>query len=79
MHGVILTDVASKYGIKPLGAYSISNILRKNGYDILVINLYSKLEKWQLVNLLNKFITSETLFFGYSSSFFSTWDINKID
>lgn len=79
MHGVILTDTASKYSIKPLGAYSISNVLRKNGYDILVINMYSKLEKWQLINLLNKFVTKDTLFFGYSSSFFSTWDINKID
>jgi len=73
-HGVILTDTASRYQaarIRPFGAYRIADELRKNGYNILVIDMYSKLPWPEIYFLLNKFITSETLFLGYSSSLYS--------
>ena len=48
----------------------MANVLREAGYNILVIDMYSTLSMEELKNLLDKAITKETLFFGYSSTFF---------
>lgn len=71
-HGVILTDALSYGKIRPLGAYRIADELRKNGYNILVIDWFTKIPKNKLFEILEKFISSETLFFGYSSSLFTS-------
>lgn len=69
-HGIILTDTVNLERIRPLGAYSIANVLRKHGYNILVIDFFSRIPLSFLESLLKKFITKETLFLGYSSSLF---------
>lgn len=69
-HGVILTDVMSRLRFKPMGAYRVANVLREAGYNILVIDMYSLLSLDELKTLLDKTITDETLFLGYSSTFF---------
>lgn len=71
-HGIILSDYSkSMYaGIKMLGQYKIANILRSLGYNILVIESYSQIPKKDLLEILEKSISTETLFLGYSSTMY---------
>ena len=69
-HAIILTDVITEYRTKPLGAYTVANVLRMQGYKVLVIDYISKIDIQELLSLLKKFITKDTMFLGYSSSFF---------
>lgn len=69
-HGVILTDLMVRLRHKPMGAYRVANVLREAGYNILVIDMYSSLMLDELKALLARTISNETLFFGYSSTFF---------
>ena len=57
-------------GIKMLGQYKIANILRSLGYNVLVIESYSQIPKKDLFEILEKSISSETLFLGYSSTMY---------
>ena len=68
-HAIILTDVITEYRTKPLGAYTVANVLRMQGYKVLVIDYISKIDIQELLSLLKKFITKDTMFLGYSSSF----------
>ena len=70
-HGVILTDVMFRLRSRPLGAYRIANVLREAGYNILIIDMYSTLSFDELKALIDKCVTKDTLFFGYSSTFFA--------
>ena len=69
-HGIIFTDTFVECRMRPLGAYAIANVLRDNGYNILVIDYLSKFRKEDLKDLLKKVIDENTLFVGYSSTFF---------
>ncbi len=70
-HGIILTDVADlEIRIRPYGAYKIAHTLRVQGYNIIVIDMYSTRTLEQLEEILSMYISSETLFVGYSSSLF---------
>lgn len=69
-HVIILTDVITEFRSKPLGAYTIANVLRMQGYKVLVIDYISKIDTQELLALLKKIITKDTLFLGYSSTFF---------
>lgn len=73
-HAVIFTDMSSKiYHVRPLGAYRIASELRQAGYQVLVIDYFSKwlADLKGFFNLLDTVISDETLFVGYSSTFFS--------
>lgn len=71
-HGIILSDYSKSMlgGVKMLGHYKLASILRKLGYNILVIDLYSDVPKAELLSILEKSISSETLFVGYSTTMF---------
>lgn len=80
-HGIILSDYSRPMhaGIKMLGQYKIANILRSLGYNILVIESYSQMPKKDLFDILEKSISSETLFLGHSSTmYFGRVDKNSI-
>jgi hypothetical protein len=68
--GIILTDAISGHRIRPLGAYALANELRKNGYNILVIDFYFQMGIKNISELLINSISEKTLFVGYSSSLF---------
>jgi len=73
-HGIILTDVLVYHKVKPLGAYRIADQLRKQGYEILVIDWISRISQQQLQALLDLFVSEHTLFLGWSNSlFFPDW------
>ena len=67
------TTIEVYNGIKPLGVYKIADVLRKYGYSVLVIEMYSKMEKNRLYNILQNAVSEKTLFAGYSSSFFFSY------
>jgi radical SAM superfamily enzyme YgiQ (UPF0313 family) len=69
-HAVILTDTPNLGSVKPIGSYAIANYLRLHGYNVLVIEHLSIIPKETLFKILNKVITNDTLFVGYSSTFF---------
>jgi radical SAM superfamily enzyme YgiQ (UPF0313 family) len=71
-HGIILTDALSPHRIRPMGAYVIANELRKQGYNILVIDFYYQMGSVALEDLLRKNISDDTIFLGYSSSLFAS-------
>jgi radical SAM superfamily enzyme YgiQ (UPF0313 family) len=76
-HAIILTDsISVGTGLRPLGAYSIANELRIHGYNTLVINFITYMKPHVIEELINKFITNETIFVGYSSSLFLNVDTN---
>lgn len=71
-HGIILTDSTDAIDIRPLGAYAIANQLRLCGYNILVIDKFSRIPNEVLFKLLTKHISRYTLFVGYGSSLFAS-------
>jgi hypothetical protein len=58
---------------RPLGAYRLASELRENGYNVLVIDFFSRwLQDFeQLSDLLTKILSTKTLFVGYSGTFFA--------
>ena len=69
-HAIILTDALEKYKTKPLGAYVIASVLRDQGYNVLVIDMLTSFTIPELKEYLSLIISEETLFVGYSSTFF---------
>jgi len=59
--------------LRPLGAYQIASILRNNGYTVQVIDhwyyLIPQTEKF--VEIFKKYVGPETLWVGWSNTFFS--------
>lgn len=70
--GIILSDYSKSMfgGVKMLGHYKLANILRNLGYNILIIDLYSEIPRSELFSILEKSISSKTLFVGYSTTMF---------
>ena len=63
---------------RPLGAYQIAAILRNKGYTVQVIDYY-----WHIINrpekfvkIVRKYITPETLWVGWSNTFFEGSRLN---
>lgn len=74
-HAVFFTDMSSKiWHVKPLGAYRLASELRSNGYSVLVIDYFSKWlqDKNSLHSLIDSVCGDQTLFVGYSATFFSS-------
>jgi radical SAM superfamily enzyme YgiQ (UPF0313 family) len=73
---IIFTDMAAQYGhVKPLGAYRIASELRSNGYSVKVVDFVGKIMlNTKLFNaLIDKLIGPNTLFLGWSCTFFGDY------
>jgi radical SAM superfamily enzyme YgiQ (UPF0313 family) len=75
---IIFTDMGARLGhIKPLGAYRLASELRSHGYSVKVLDYTGRLMSNQLLfqSLLDGLIGANTLFVGWSSTFFggSQW------
>lgn len=70
-HAVIFTDVTDTVTIfKAIGAYKIANVLRQHGYSCLVVDHLHAFSLDEIKNILDKSISTETLFVGFSTTFF---------
>jgi radical SAM superfamily enzyme YgiQ (UPF0313 family) len=62
-----------------IGPYKISHYIKKHGYTSQVIDFCDRLTEDQLRTLLQKFVTSETLCIGISTTFLASSNFNRID
>jgi hypothetical protein len=53
-----------------LGAYRVASELKKQGYDAVVIDYIQYMSTEEIINAISKVLTKDTLWLGYSSSFF---------
>ena len=59
---------------RPAGAYRMRTWLEKNGYKIEVIDFFKSYTDKEIKKLCDKFITTETIFVGVSTTFFFSTD-----
>jgi len=57
---------------RSLGPYRITSELKKHGYTAVVIDYTQYMTAEEIINAISKQLTSETLWVGYSSTFFFT-------
>lgn len=70
-HVVIFTDFTDHVlSVKALGAYKIAHELRKAGFSCLVVDHFSQWSWQDMSKLLSRVIGSNTLFVGFSTTFF---------
>lgn len=65
--------------IPPIGAYKCAHVLRKNGYRCLVVNHFSSFNEDELKKLADIAITDQTKLIGFSTTFFKSIEIEKIE
>lgn len=69
---VIFTDVTDTVTIyKAIGAYKIANTLRQHGYSCLVVDHLHAFKLDELKYIIDKSISTSTLFVGFSTTFFN--------
>lgn len=74
-HGVIFTGIGDDNMIlRPAGAFRIRTWLKKRGFNVEVIDFFSKFTNDEVEKLCEKYITSSTLFVGVSITFFNKFD-----
>lgn len=67
MQVILFTDVAGTVGYgKYAGTYKVATEVRNAGYTCQVVDLFSKYTYQELENIINKFVTSETVLIGFS-------------
>lgn len=78
--GLIFTGFGSKEILgRAAGAYRMRTWLKRNNYNIEVIDFFDHFSDKELFNLCKKFINDNTLFVGVSTTFFSSTDrINSL-
>ena len=70
---VIFTDVTDTVTIyKAIGAYKIANTLRQQGYNCLVVDHLHAFTLEELKQVINKSVSINTLFVGFSTTFFNS-------
>lgn len=70
---IICAGIAIVPYIRPVGAYQLANVLRSEGYTVQVIDQFpwvAYLGKETILQLFDKFVGPETLWIGYSSTWF---------
>jgi len=69
MNVVIFTDVNEFGYLKYAGPYKIATELRQHGYTVQVVDNFCKYSFVKTQKILNKFITNDTLWIGFSTTF----------
>lgn len=75
IQAVFFTDMSNKiWHVRPLGAYRLASELRDHGYEVLVVDFFSKWlrQPEKFFKLLQLCLSDQTLFVGYSGTFFSS-------
>jgi hypothetical protein len=63
---------------RTIGAYKIAHQCRKNGYTAQVIDHVGYLSEQELIQLLDKFVTNDTLILGLSTTFAVEWPYREM-
>jgi radical SAM superfamily enzyme YgiQ (UPF0313 family) len=70
MQVVIFTEICSGGFGRYAGTYRVATELRQAGYTVQVIEFFVQWDEDQLIKIIDKFITKETLLVGFSCTFF---------
>lgn len=62
-------NIADYSTARPLGPHQMASWLRLNGYEVAVIDFCDKLAKKQLLDVTERYITSDTIAIGVSTTF----------
>ena len=76
-HAVIFTGIdlgASSY-FRAIGAYRIRTQLESAGYNVKVIDYFHSLSDEDIESAFKKYVTKETLWVGFSTTFFNTSEL----
>jgi len=74
---VIFCGYQPKIKTKPAGAYITANVFRECGYSTIVIDHTNQLNETQLTTLIEKFVTDNTRYIGFSTTLFT--DVGDLD
>lgn len=69
MQTIIFSDILSPGYGKNAGAYRIATELRKHGYSCLVVDFFCHYTEQEITQIIDKFVTSETIWVGFSTTF----------
>jgi radical SAM superfamily enzyme len=75
------TDASIYPVLRSIGAYQVASVLRSKGYTVKVIDYFPFLLKNRyndLISLIEKYVNSETLWVGYSTTFFDGYDATSL-
>jgi radical SAM superfamily enzyme YgiQ (UPF0313 family) len=67
---LLLTNTAGPVWQRTLGAYQVAHHCRQNGYNVQVIDFVDLMTNQELENLIQKFVDTNTLALGISTTFF---------
>jgi radical SAM superfamily enzyme YgiQ (UPF0313 family) len=76
-HAIIFTgiDMGEINYFRALGAYRIRTELEQQGYNVKVIDYFHSLSEEDITNAFEKYVSKETLWVGFSSTFFNTSEL----
>lgn len=76
-HAVIFTgiEMGEIYYFRALGAYRIRTELEQQGYNVKVIDYFHSLNEEDITLAFEKYVSKDTLWVGFSSTFFNTSDL----
>lgn len=63
--------------LRPIGAYQVASVLRNASYTVKVIDYFPYLIAYkydELILLIEKYVTTDTLWIGFSTTFFDGYD-----
>lgn len=77
MNVIIFTNIKGIFFQRTLGAYQLAHSLRSNGYTTQVIDFTDYFSTEELISAVEKFIDSDTLAVGVSTTFYKGEDVNE--
>ncbi len=79
MDTIIFTSVTDNYlAMKAIGAYKIASQIRSIGKSCLVVDHFESFTADEIISILEKSMSKSTLFVGFSTSFFASYENNKV-
>lgn len=75
---VLFTDNTDNFQISiGLGPFKLASVLRKNGYNTLVVNQLSWFTFDEIIQIIDKAVTKETKALGFSTTYFQSVDLDE--
>lgn len=77
MDVVIFTCLSGMFYQRAMGAYQIAHFLRSHGYTVQVVDFTDNFTEEELLRASEKFITTDTLAIGLSTTFYTVNEVNS--
>ena len=77
---ILFTGSTLNHMVRSIGAYQIASRLRYHGYTVQVIDYFPTIFNSRnnlILNILNHYVSKDTLWVGFSSTFFDN-NISKV-